>query len=102
MIRIYQYGQVADEDIFARAVPTMNVESIVAQIIADVKENGDEALIRYCQKFDKATLTTLQVSPQEIEESYNKQIASRLLGEFDPLSFRGHDIRAIKKAQKYT
>ena len=29
MIRIYQYGQVADENIFARAVPTMNVEAIV-------------------------------------------------------------------------
>ena len=69
MIRIYQYGQVADEDIFARAVPTMNVEAIVAQIIADVKANGDEALLRYCQKFDRATLTNLQVSQQEIDEA---------------------------------
>ena len=69
MIRIYQHGQVADADIFARAVPAVNVEAIVAQIIADVKANGDEALLRYCQKFDRATLTTLQVSPQEIEEA---------------------------------
>ena len=69
MIRIYQYGQVADADIFARAVPAVNVEAIVAQIIADVKANGDEALLRYCQKFDRATLTTLQVSPQEIAEA---------------------------------
>ena len=69
MIRIYQYGQVADEDIFARAVPAMNVEAIVAQIIADVKANGDEALLRYCQKFDRATLTNLQVSQQEIDEA---------------------------------
>ena len=69
MIRIYQYGQVADEDIFARAVPAVNVEAIVAQIIADVKANGDEALLRYCQKFDRASLTTLQVSQQEMEEA---------------------------------
>ena len=47
MIPIYRYGQVADEDIFARAVPAMNVEAIVAQIIADVKAHGDEALLRY-------------------------------------------------------
>ena len=69
MIRIYKYGQVADEDIFARAVPAVNVEAIVAQIIADVKANGDEALLRYCQKFDRAELTCLQVSQQEIEEA---------------------------------
>ena len=69
MIRIYKYGQVADADIFARVVPAVNVEAIVAQIIADVKANGDEALLRYCQKFDRAELTCLQVSQQEIEEA---------------------------------
>ena len=69
MIRIYQYGQVADEDIFARAAAEVNVEAIVAQIIADVIANGDEALLRYCQKFDRATLTCLQVSQQEVDEA---------------------------------
>ena len=69
MIRIYKYGQVADEDIFARAVPAVNVEAIVTQIIEDVIKNGDEALYRYCEKFDKAKLTSLQVTPQEIDEA---------------------------------
>ena len=69
MIRIYQYGQVADEDIFARAAAEVNVEAIVAQIIADVIANGDEALLRYCQKFDRAMLTCLQVSQQEMDEA---------------------------------
>ena len=69
MIRIYKYGQVADADIFARVTPAVNVEAIVAQIIADVKVNGDEALLRYCQKFDRATLTSLQVTPEELEEA---------------------------------
>ena len=68
MIPIYRYGQVADEDIFARAVPAVNVESIVAQIIDDVKAHGDEALLRYCQKFDRATLPSLQVTPEELED----------------------------------
>lgn len=69
MIRIYKYGQVADDDIFARAVPAVNVEAIVTQIIDDVKANGDKALFRYCEQFDRARLTALQVSTQEIDEA---------------------------------
>lgn len=69
MIQILKYGEVANEDIFARAVPTVNVENIVTDIIESVKANGDKALYEYCEKFDKATLTSLQVTPQEIEEA---------------------------------
>ena len=69
MIRIYKYGQVADKDIFARAVPAVDVEAIVTQIIADVVKRGDEALLHYCEKFDRAKLTALQVTRQEIDEA---------------------------------
>ena len=69
MIRIYKYGQVADKDIFARAVPAVDVETIVTQIIADVVKRGDEALLHYCEKFDRAKLTALQVTRQEIDEA---------------------------------
>ena len=69
MIRIYKYGQVADEDIFARAVPAVNVEAIVSQIIQDVRLNGDEALFRYCEQFDRAKLDSLQVTQQEMDEA---------------------------------
>ena len=69
MIRIYKYGQVADEDIFARAVSAVNVETIVSQIIQDVRESGDEALFRYCLQFDQAKLDALQVTQQEMEEA---------------------------------
>ena len=44
MIKIYKFGQVSKEQIFARAVPEVDVESIVSQIIADVIKNGDQAL----------------------------------------------------------
>lgn len=69
MIRILKYGEVANSDIFARAVPAVNVESIVSEIIANVRERGDAALFEYCKKFDKAELTTLQVSEAEIDEA---------------------------------
>ena len=66
MIRILKYGEVANADIFARAVPEVNVEDIVSEIIGDVRANGDAALYRYCEKFDGAKLSSLQVSEEEI------------------------------------
>ncbi len=69
MIKILRYGQVANSDIFARVVPAMNVEAIVTDIIENVKVNGDKALFEYCEKFDKAVLTDLRVSEDEINEA---------------------------------
>lgn len=69
MIRILKYGEVANRDIFSRAVPTVNVEETVAAILADVKREGDAALYRYTEKFDGASLSSLAVSEQEIEEA---------------------------------
>ncbi len=69
MIRILKYGEVKSNDIFARAVPAVNVEKIVQDILADVRDNGDAACFRYTEKFDKARLTSLLVSKEEIEEA---------------------------------
>ncbi len=69
MICIVKYGEVANEDIFARVTPTVNVADIVADIISNVRERGDEALFDYCKKFDKADLTSLLVSQEEIDEA---------------------------------
>ncbi len=71
MIKILEYGEVANEDIFARVVPTVNVEAIVADIIENVKTKGDEALFEYTEKFDKAVLSSLLVSEEETEEAVN-------------------------------
>ena len=69
MISIYKYGEVSHDQIFARVEPAVNVEQIVADIIADVRARGDEALYYYCEKFDHAKLTSLEVTPAEIEEA---------------------------------
>ncbi|MBQ1963631.1 MAG: histidinol dehydrogenase [Clostridia bacterium] len=69
MIRILKYGEVANQDIFARAVPTVNVEKTVAGILADVRREGDAALYRYTEKFDGAALSSLAVSEEEIDEA---------------------------------
>lgn len=69
MIKIYKYGEVSNEKIFARENISANVEGIVSEIIENVKQNGDKALYEYCLKFDKAELDSLEVSGQEIEEA---------------------------------
>lgn len=69
MIKILKYGEVSADDIFARVVPTVNVEGVVTEIIDNVRKNGDAALFAYCEKFDKAKLTKLLVSEEEFAEA---------------------------------
>lgn len=71
MIRILKYGEVANEEIFARAADEINVAEVVSAIIQDVQNRGDEALFAYCEKFDGAKLESLQVSPGELAEAMN-------------------------------
>lgn len=69
MIKILKYGEVSNEEIFARAVPGINVEKTVADIIENVIKNGDKAVLEYNEKFDKAKLSSLLVSQEEIDEA---------------------------------
>lgn len=69
MIKIYEYGQVENKEIFARMASKANVEQIVTDIINDVRENGDAALYRYCEKFDGAKLDSLEVTKAEFDEA---------------------------------
>lgn len=71
MIKILKYGEVQNSEIFARGTAATDVSGIVSEIIEDVKQNGDKALIKYAEKFDKAVLTSLEVTEAEIEEAFN-------------------------------
>ncbi|MBQ2989315.1 MAG: histidinol dehydrogenase [Clostridia bacterium] len=70
MIKIMNAKEVSAEEIFSRVVPTVNVEQIVADIIDNVRKNGDSALFAYCEAFDKVRLTALEVTEAEIEEAF--------------------------------
>ncbi len=65
MIKILKYGEVPMGEIFARVTPTVDVAGIVRDIIATVRAKGDEALLAYTEKFDRAKLTALAVSEAE-------------------------------------
>ncbi len=71
MIKILKYNEVDNNEIFSRVENSINVEAIVADIINNVRTNGDKALYEYCEKFDKAQLSSLLVSEEEINEAFS-------------------------------
>ena len=95
MIKIYKYGEVSNSEIFARENIASNVEGIVADIIATVIKRGDAALYEYCEKFDKAKLSSLEVSREEIDEAF-----AAVDSEFvEILKGAAENIRAFHKRQ---
>lgn len=96
MIKIMKYGEVSNSDIFSRAVPTVNVEDTVADIIKTVRAEGDAALLSYCEKFDKAKLTSLIVTEEEIAEAV-KSVGEDFLR---ILKCAAENIRKFHAAQK--
>ncbi len=69
MIKILEYSKETLEEVFDRTPTTASVSDKVEDIIDDVIINGDEALFRYALKFDKAELTSLEVTKDEIDEA---------------------------------
>ena len=95
MISILRYGEVEKSEIFARVTPTVDVAAIVSDIIQNVRENGDAALYAYCEKFDKAKLSSLLVSPEEIDEAI-AQVEPKFL---EILESAAKNIRAFHEKQ---
>lgn len=80
MIRIMDYAELTPEEIFARTEPTVSVEGVVSEIIADVIKNGDEALVRYAARFDGIDPDgfALELSEKEVADAMDA------LAETDP------------------
>ena len=96
MIQILKYGQVQKDDIFARTDPTVNVEAVVTDIIAQVRAKGDEALYAYCEKFDGVKLNALQVTQEEMDEAFSL-VEPRFI---EVLEKAAENIRAFHACQK--
>ena len=71
MIPILKYGQVSNDEIFARVNPTANVSDAVSAIIADVRSRKDAALLEYTKRFDGADLESLEVTQEELDAAIN-------------------------------
>lgn len=68
MIKLMYSFEHTKEELLSRVVPeSAEVDEIVRGIIKNVIKNGDNALIEYAMRFDKASLTSLEVTKEEIE-----------------------------------
>lgn len=71
MISRYNLSEISIDQILCRDIrEEKNVDAIVDDIIADVRANGDAALRKYAEKFDRAKLDSLEVSGEEIEAAF--------------------------------
>ena len=71
MMKIMPVDQFKPEDFKTPPIQAGNeIEAIVDEIIGNVRHNGDQALIQYAAKFDKANLTSVLVSEEEIAEAF--------------------------------
>ena len=67
MIPILKLKDLTDAQILNRDIQAEeNVSAAVDAVIANVRQNGDAALLEYTEKFDGVTLEGLQVSDEEI------------------------------------
>ncbi len=70
MIKIYDYNKISIDDVFERQIEdTSKIETVVTEIIDNVRKNGDDALRFYADKFDGGAPESLLVSEDEINEA---------------------------------
>ena len=72
MIKIMKRSEVELSEILYRgeAQSSDKIEAIVADILENVKQNGDKAVLEYAEKFDGVKLASLKVTAEEIDAAY--------------------------------
>ena len=73
------------------------LNATVASVLADVKENGDKAVIAYEEKFDHVQLSSLAVTEEEIDEA--EKLVSQDLK--DALILAHKNIAKFHESQKF-
>ncbi len=73
------------------------LNATVENVLKDVRQNGDKAVMAYEEKFDHATLSSLAVTEAEIDEAMT-MVSEELL---DALKIAHHNISKFHKSQKF-
>ncbi|MCR4852593.1 MAG: histidinol dehydrogenase [Prevotella sp.] len=73
------------------------LNATVAEVLKDIKENGDKALVAYEEKFDHVHLSDVAVSQAEIDEALTL-VSDELM---DALRIAHHNIARFHEAQRY-
>jgi len=70
MIKLFE-GEIKADEVLSRGIAEYpEFEGTVKEILANVRERGDSALLEYSEKFDKIRLDSLEVSEEEIEKAF--------------------------------
>ena len=103
MIQILNYTEAAKAKILSRSMSNSGVERSVAEIIAEVRKNGDSALRAYSEKFDRVTLDTLEVSEQEKAAAY-ASVAPELLAVMEraAANIRAYHEKQLRSSYMFT
>jgi len=98
-MRIYKYPSREEwDEIVARPrLDLTKLNETVATVLADIRQRGDEAVRDYELKFDKASLTTLAVSEQEMDEA-EKMVSNELR---DAIILAHHNIKVFHISQRF-
>ena len=73
------------------------LNATVENVLKDVRQNGDKAVMAYEEKFDHATLSSLAVTETEIDEALT-MVSEELL---DALKIAHHNISKFHESQKF-
>lgn len=74
MIKILKLAETGADDILTRDINLeTGVEAIVNDIIENVRQNGDAALLDYCERFDGARPAQLEVAREEIDRALESE-----------------------------
>lgn len=94
-MKILNYYETDRNTLFVRSLENSGVGPAVSEIIRDVAQNGDSALISYARKFDRAELTSLEVSAREMDAA----LASVPDGLLAAMQTAAENIRAFHSMQ---
>ena len=98
MIKIYQYGEVPNSEIFARRDTAYNVQDVVAEIIENVVRKGDAALLDYTEK---EFLGILQQAADNIRAYHEKQVRGSYIMSEQEGVLLGMKVTPIEKVGLY-
>ena len=98
MIKLYKFDELRPEQFLNRDIRAeADVDAVVDEIIADVRANGDAALLKYAERFDHAELDSLLVTEAEMAEG----LAAVDEDFITTLEMAAENIRRFHSAQKH-
>lgn len=98
MIKIYEFDKLSKDEILTRAILSeADIDAAVNAVLADVRQNGDDALRRYTKQFDGAALDALLVTEAELDAA----MAAVEPGFLETLKQAAENIRAFHSRQAH-